>query len=1222
MSEELLGSFQSFSKCTASAEQKALKRLSQPENTARASRADIEFALGIVNQTNQLFSKKTGEIRKQCEASAAAFVESVERMIRVAVAAFRFLHANRSTAGFNPLALEKTISNFTTACANAHLGLRAWEGLSFLRACLLAHAEAHILAPASTKGATSSSRSALPTAGRALRKPAAKAKGAASTRAAPQKSDTAGSSEESLTTNMHRLSIGTGKANGSSSSRRTKDGAVGSIHFPVQYCNGDLAFNNLVVTLLCNFLRALSQDSASKQTAELAEDLARKNNSALDWCLRVHGIDSDSVEPFLGVCFRSYYALGTISEQHSLEIRLLGLVAYSKTKACDYRELLRYATRAALRAESSAAETQDLDGRLDAYFSGVLDLIKAQLGSLSVSPELVEFCHQAANVKQRAAGLEKALDACRLPLLSSQGDKDAHAKLVSESLSTYALVNSALRRGSLRSEAHSIALSLPLLADEALSPKARHTLAGWNSLAVCADMLRKIAKRAFGELRQPKLEPLQSDLAGVLIRVMDVAGRIYEAYISRGAAAKAESVGGTSAASLLNCNAEVYLLTIQFALQFQESSVAAQETTKSHSDRLLALCKKGKCSADFLRNHSTVFFNRGASLYQLKIYGQAAQTMDLAIGSLEQWIATSQASHASLGDALNQLCKRYEIAGSAYQSNRSFDDAAKLFGRAISWISAQFQDQVCTSIVSSQGHKVVLPPYSSVPENSAEVKRISQFVDRYVRMCAGRLVKDPREADLHASVVKYAADLPKDSVACAWLYEVEAYHWRPFSNAPSGSTSAIRTGHLTSALAIYETTSPLGYARCLIELAKLDRDGGSREACLDRLHAAMEITKELSEDSIYVLSALSECYAWRGIVGIEAGDMATDDIAACVNLWSLLHKQASAPIADSDGRSVPDCGLLRDAANTMNRTLELLMSRRMHALCSDILAVLFSISSTCERYDRSWAPTTMESLIGLGTTSLLQGHMSTAAEHFQAAASRYETGVLPVHVEVASKIAYASFQIACGDSEGGAETMMAANGIARGALELGSASRSVRTKRAAATPDTLVLLSKASHAYSVLAMKQGALADSIDFSLHSYRILCSLLKSLSIAHKKSTLEQTSSHNTQSEDDPFSDAKPDETEGAASAGDGEDDKSDAQFLAFSGNWELQRLLISNMAHLAEIYSTRGSVKEAQYFLKKGLEISAQMHAPYSESLVRLQEVDVLSRKNLWDERACA
>ncbi|KAJ1963742.1 separin protein [Dipsacomyces acuminosporus] len=58
----------------------------------------------------------------------------------------------------------------------------------------------------------------------------------------------------------------------------------------------------------------------------------------------------------------------------------------------------------------------------------------------------------------------------------------------------------------------------------------------------------------------------------------------------------------------------------------------------------------------------------------------------------------------------------------------------------------------------------------------------------------------------------------------------------------------------------------------------------------------------------------------------------------------------------------------------------------------------------------------------------------------------------------------------------------------------------------------------------------------------------------------------------------------------------------------------------MAHLAEAYSRRGSVRETEYFLKRGLEISTQMQAPYAEGYMRMQEIDVLSRKNLWD--SCA
>ncbi|KAJ1780943.1 hypothetical protein LPJ59_007158, partial [Coemansia sp. RSA 2399] len=126
--------FQDFAKCDQTAEEQALKRLTivaASDNGTKVVRADIEFALGLANQTNKLFSKNASGIRKHCETPGSSSPEKdgIQRIVRVAVAAFKFLHTHRSTAGFSALALEKTMSNFLTACANTHLGLWAWDGL-------------------------------------------------------------------------------------------------------------------------------------------------------------------------------------------------------------------------------------------------------------------------------------------------------------------------------------------------------------------------------------------------------------------------------------------------------------------------------------------------------------------------------------------------------------------------------------------------------------------------------------------------------------------------------------------------------------------------------------------------------------------------------------------------------------------------------------------------------------------------------------------------------------------------------------------------------------------------------------------------------------------------------------------------------------------------------------------------------------------------------------
>ncbi|KAJ1734968.1 hypothetical protein LPJ72_002104, partial [Coemansia sp. Benny D160-2] len=200
--------------------------------------------------------------------------------------------------------------------------------------------------------------------------------------------------------------------------------------------------------------------------------------------------------------------------------------------------------------------------------------------------------------------------------------------------------------------------------------------------------------------------------------------------------------------------------------------------------------------------------------------------------------------------------------------------------------------------------------------------------------------------------------------------------------------------------------------------------------------------------------------------------------------------------------------------------------------------------------------------------------------------------------------------------------MAQASALARRSLTENTTGRLAISKRRSVSPEMLVLFSKASFTYSVMALKRGDLADSVNFGLHSYRILYSLLKSLSLSHKRSLSKSTrrfqDSNRIEPEDDPFSDSKPDKPNEDETLDDQE--KSDAEFLAFSSNWELQRLLIDSLAHLSEIYSVRGSVKEAEYFLNKGLEITSQLNAPFQESFMRLGEADILSRKGLWDECA--
>ncbi|KAJ2448247.1 separin protein, partial [Coemansia sp. RSA 2424] len=1239
----LLEAFQGFDNCTRAAEQSAIDRLltvsgSTKKAAAAAGRADVEFALALVNQCNQLFSKRGSELRcrKQTEETSDGRPsvvqleeESVGRILRVVVAAFKFLHSNRSAAGFSALALEKTMSNFSTACVNAHLGVRAWNSLVFLRQCLLDHAETHTVVVAAANGTRAATALA---SGRAVRKPATKlAKGAkAPTTAAPKNQTAASSTSERLSAGMRRLSI-------------VRDASLDGIplylssmaHFPISFNRGDTAFNVLVVTLLCNVLRILSQAPSAPQTTELMSRLGVRSHSALEWCLRLQDVDSAAAEPFLGACFRAYYALGSVSSSPgALDIRVLGLAAYASTKACDVRELLRYAVRAASRAESLAT-ADDLAAHrpIAAYYVAVAELAKPLLANNAgtATPEMVDFYHRWSMARRGTGDLAGALEVCSQVAARSGGsggsEGDSHAELVACALACNCVVQHMLTCGEQHSDAMPAGKRMAVLAEAALGRSARHTLAGWNALAMCADISRKTGKRAVAELREPRLGAAARDcVAGAMVCVLDAADRIYEAYISRGAALKAQEAGGgsSSVAALRSCNAEVCVLAVQLAVQYGEHDSAAAR----HSDRLLQLCREPGCGpADVLRSHSTVFFNRGASLYQLKSYGPAARAMERAIDSLALWVALTADASA---DVFAQLCKRYEIAALAHQADGAYARASQVLGRAVAWIAGR-----AAVLGAVAAGSAVLPVDSSRAASCGEVARLLVFVDRYVRMCAARLARDASEPQARASLLDHvAAAAPiASAVLRAWVYEAEAWHWRPFAAAPAASYALdVRAARLQCAQALYASEgSALGGARCLVELAKIDRDRGNAGQCTRRLHeAAAAAAAAASEPAcVYALGVAAECHAWLAMVAIERDDPPpayAEHLAQSTQLWARISSQA----ADSQ----PDAGhLLGAVVDAMSRTAELLLSRRMYSAALGVLRPKLDIASACEEEEAharaSCAPVAMLALVDLGTASLLLGQTTAAAEHFRQAAERYEDGVLPVHVEVASKIAYASFRLACGDEAEGARIMRSAGVLARSVLGAAAASagRSARSKRPVVSPETMLLFSRASQAYSVLSLRQGALADAVDFGLHSYRILHSLLRSLGAAHaraKQEALESLgrSSNANDDDDDPFAMEAIAETKAPAQAAavDEDDDDDYCQLIAFGGNWELQRLVIDNLAHLSEIYSVRGSVKEAEYFLRKGLSISARLHAPRQEGFLRLREADILARKRMWHECA--
>ncbi|KAJ2801965.1 hypothetical protein H4R21_002602, partial [Coemansia helicoidea] len=1145
MAAEQLAPFRDLSKCTAAVERQALERLAAGAAQG-ATRPGIEYALGIVNAGNELLARKAADIRRQLE-QAEGDVASVERLVRVMVAAFRFLRAHRSSAGFGALALERTLSNAMIACTNAHLGVRVWDGLMLLRSLLLEHAETHVTA--SGRGGPGAEDPRRP-----IRRPAPRAKGAA---------DSKPGLADKITRGMNRMSIGKSAA------------GVGQVRFPIEHCSGDAAFNTLVVTLLCNILRVLAQAPESTEARAAAADLAQRPHSALEWCVRARKADQDAMDPFLSACFRAYYTLGGHGGGHALDIRLLAIHAYSLTKGCALRELLKYASRAAARAEPPAQAADDSGeayGAIAAYYARVIELARPQLAVAAASPELVEFCHHAAHVRRHVSDLAGALAACRL------GAGTGAAKLAGAILSADVLVQATAASSGhscaeREHELESICADVGSSAADVLGSGARHTLSEWNALAQCADVARKSAKVVLTALRQDTSGAARDSVAGALATVLDAAGMIYETYIGRGAADKAED--GVSKAALWNHCAEASLAAIQTCLLVQGHCSWLQRMAERNGRRLRALCGEQRCSADYLRSHSTVMFNHGAGMYQLKLHAAAAAALEAAIQSMAQWIAVTAQRKEPLGNAVEQLCKRFEVAALAHQSAGAFAAAARVYGRAVSWLVQHSPEAVCDAVCTGGPHAMVRPPSSTAwtGAGATAVALLLQFVDRYVRMCAGRVARDAGELRDWQPLSALMDDRPDSAVLRGWLYEAEAHFWRAYV-APSApaAAEALRT-RLELALEAYGEAAPLGYARCAAELAKLSRDAGDIRAFEDRIHAALEVTKsQPHSDSPYVLGVVADCYAWQAIAAIEAAggsSYSPGGLRACTRLWTLVSRHAI-----SDSGEPPDVGYLHGVVHTIQQTADLLMSRRLYAPGANVLLVAVELATACERHDRTWAPVAMGCLVGLGTACLLRGDAGAAGAYFGDVATRYETGVLPPHVEVASKIAYGSFQLAQGDAAAARTTMGVAGGLARRTLDAiaGPGAGAARQKREAATPETLVLLSRAAHTYSVLALKEGALADSIDFGIHSYRILTSLLRSLAAAHRRALRAQSlRAPSGDTEDDPFSDPPPGPTGDAKSEADADAAKDDAEFVAFSGNWQLQRLLIDVLAHLADVFS---------------------------------------------------
>ncbi|KAJ1724383.1 separin protein [Coemansia erecta] len=1252
VSDPLLDSFHKLTDCTAAAERQALSRLTQPSNSGRSkssARPELHFALALVNQLNHQFSRRPSDLQ-QLSASetggAGAAADSVQRMVRVGLAAFRFLHGNRAAAGFGALALEKTLANFITACVNGHVGHWACDAMGVLHMWLVEYAESHVLVAAAGSGGSGGSR--------AVRKAA----GARGARAA-----------EGLAGGMRRLSISKPAAGVSGgSSRSSSSSSPGALlagekgekraplvptHFPIRYCQGDAAFNGLVVGLLCNGLRTLARGGAHarRATQEAGAELARRADSALDWCLRVQALGgAESADAHLQVCFRSYYALssssGSSSSEHSLELRLLALTAYANTRECDARELLKHAARAG-------------GSGVRRFADGVAEQLRAQVDRAAVSPELLEFVLLVADSRRSAGDVDAAVAAWQLLDGRSGGSGSSSAADVACAL----LRRDTLVLAAVEGAGENLGRVADMLAAgqmdggqvEAAVGAARNTLAGWNALALCGDRLRRTARRALGWLQQRQQQatdhtPAEAAVARAALGQLLAADALYHAYVARGAARRAaEDGGGGGVAKVCLAHGDACVTGVQLAVRLLEHAddAAHRAAVERLTARLLSLCEGAGDVRGLLRSHSTVMFNHAAALFRLGVFVRAAEAAELAISSLAMWVrhAGSADAAAAVADAVAQLCKRYEVAASAYQAAGAHASAGAAYARAAAFLSRRLD--------AAEIDGGARPPFSTGWAPGGAADRALVFVDRYARLCGARLLSDPDEPAAAMRPMQQAqAQWSGDPLVLAWLAEAEADFLRPLANSPglaSGGVQAARRALLEQALRLYAAAAAAaggcaaGRVRCLLELGKAARDLGEDAQAREQLSLALELALAApGGGQAGALAAPAEAHGWLAVMDIEQGGSGGKHAACSAKLWAQLAEQWRRQ-QQRQQQPADDAGQLRRALDAMGAFAGLLDSRAAHG--AERLALRragLCLAQRCAGLDASagGSVAAVEWLVALARECALAGDAAEAAGLFAQAAERCAVpGAVPAHAHVAMLAAEAEclLLLSLGSSSGGAQAALdRAAVVARRMDSLGGGGGGSGTRplargrrRAPVDAEWLVVLARAGVVQSRVALHRGALADAVDCALHAHRVVSALLQTLQAAAERRRRAQQQqqrvlgSSSLDNEDDPFGPAA--EAGKAADAGAGVEAEAEEgaqrRQMAGSGDWALQRLAADCLGHLAHVHSVRGSVREAEYFATRMLAVATErLRAPQLVRRARRVLADILARRGALDECA--
>lgn len=603
---------------------------------------------------------------------------------------------------------------------------------------------------------------------------------------------------------------------------------------------------------------------------------------------------------------------------------------------------------------------------------------------------------------------------------------------------------------------------------------------------------------------------------------------------------------------------------------------------------------------------SSAYYSFGANLATEGEYGKAITPLEKSCTMLEQdkLRAKTQSEQWSM-----QLCKRYELLGASHLKIFNQRKAISALQNALTHLpKASINEFVrhCDTISLT----IIIDKFPVIPK----------LMERYIRAA----IIDPPENDL--VLATGAMDISHlSSSQQSIIKECELQIMNVMSLRTNVSSLQMRL--IDQLLEDYDPTLyPIRRARILIEKCRLLRsqsDNGLEKK--KQSESAIEEALNLLKGDVFVNDSelldyrrhyLSMCYSWKGICKQDDMPAASDSFEMALRCWGTILKpipllgeettlddEAKAAVyrqVDGIDRLYGHLRMLSDLFSVNRRRIQRLA----------VLRLLLQLNNGLRDMEANHISDGVVLCTEISSTYLDLGYTGKAAVEFERAERIMKFGKCDIDARLNHMLVYSQYLAITGDIEKSAEIYQQAKQLAERSAPLRSIDK---FKSAQHKLSRSMLLANASFARSYLSMEFASVDDAVKDATNALRILSRLSSSLfrkSANRSEKTLQLTNPFNPETKR--YENSVPEEQQSHGIV------QTVADIALQDAHWGMAQKMSNCFARLGVLHSARGSWREAEYFLKQGLQLAEQLGSAVAASTYLVLLADLCWKIDKYDD----